>query len=210
LEAEVFIVGIDLAQARDYTAITVLQREERLIPHRRPEHAYQVRHLERLPLGTPYPAQVARVKELMGQLKGAALVVDQTGVGRPVVDMLRAVQLVPTAVTITGGDSVSRDGYDYRVPKRDLVSVVQVLLQSERLKIASSLKEASTLTSELLAFKVSVSLKGHDSYGNDAGPWRENPHDDLVLAVALACWYGENMPVQPPHIPSWSGSGVRW
>ncbi len=23
---------------------------------------------------------------------------------------------------------------------------------------------------------------------------RENPHDDLVLAVALAAWYGENMP----------------
>jgi hypothetical protein len=78
------------------------------------------------------------------------------------------------------------------VPKRDLVSVVQVLLQAERLKIASSLKEASTLTAELLAFKVSINLRGHDSYGNDAGPWRENPHDDLVLAVALAAWYGEH------------------
>ena len=54
------------------------------------------------------------------------------------------------------------------------MSVVQVLLQAERLKIASSFKEASTLTAELLAFKVSISLKGHDSYGNDAGPWWEN------------------------------------
>ena len=31
-----------------------------------------------------------------------------------------------------------------------------------------------------------------DSYGSDAGMWRENPHDDLVLAVALAVWYGEH------------------
>lgn len=31
----------------------------------------------------------------------------------------------------------------------------------------------------------------HDSYGNDVGPWRENAHDDMVLAVALAAWYGE-------------------
>ena len=71
--------------------------------------------------------------------------------------------------TITGGDAVSRDGKDYRVPKRDLVSVVQVLLQAERPKIASSLRKASTLTAELLAFKVSISFKGHDSYGNDQG-----------------------------------------
>jgi hypothetical protein len=31
---------------------------------------------------------------------------------------------------------------------------------------------------------------GHDSYE----AWRESIHDDLVLAVSLACWYGENPP----------------
>ena len=46
------------------------------------------------------------------------------------------------------------------------------------------------------AFKVSISLKGHDSYGNDVGMWRENAHDDLVLAVALAAWFGENAPAR--------------
>jgi hypothetical protein len=29
------------------------------------------------------------------------------------------------------------------------------------------------------------------SAGADALSWREQPHDDLVLAVALAAWYGE-------------------
>jgi hypothetical protein len=216
-----YILGVDLGQAQDFTALSVLERTGRdtgkevvcgvpgplnwdddISPPPLPtapvyEHHYAARHLERLPIGTPYPAQVARVKALHDHLKaqeGSAplLVVDQTGVGRPVVDMLRAAELSPIAVTITGGDTVTQDGRDYRVPKRDLVSVVQVLLQAERLKIASSLKEASTLTAELLAFKVSISLKGHDSYGNDVGPWRENPHDDLVLAVALAAWCGEH------------------
>ncbi len=92
----------------------------------------------------------------------------------------------------------------------DLVSVVQVLLQSERLKIARALPEAQTLTSELLAFKVSISLTGHDSYGNDVGPWRENPHDDLVLAVALACWYGEKYRPPDPEYPSFSFSSARY
>ncbi len=227
-----FILGVDLAQSSDYTALTILERtshdngktetyglpgpanwdDQPIIPApTRPgyEHSYAARHLERLPIGTPYPAQVARIKALSDRLysetkRVPALVADATGVGAPVIDMLRAADLEPVAVTITGGDTVSRDGQDYRVPKRDLVSVVQVLLQSERLKIARALPEASTLTSELLAFKVSISLKGHDSYGNDVGPWRENPHDDLVLAVALACWYGENKPVVYDYPASYS------
>ena len=156
------------------------------------EYHYAARHLERLPIGTLYPQQVARIKALRNQLYSETkalpkLVTDATGVGRPVIDMLKSAELSPAAVMTTGGDTVSSD---YRVPQRDLVSVVQVLLQSERLKIVKGLPEASTLTSELLAFKVSISLKGHGSYGNDVGPWRENPHDDMVLTVALACWYG--------------------
>src|SRR5215207_5139360 len=50
-----------------------------------------LRHLERLPLGTPYPAVVERVAQVMatGPLAGRApmLVVDHPGVGRPVSDL---------------------------------------------------------------------------------------------------------------------------
>jgi hypothetical protein len=140
-----YILGVDLGQAQDFTALSVLERTGRdtgkrvawgvpgpinwdddTPPTPMPtspvnEHHYAARHLERLPIGTPYPAQVARVKALHDHLKaqeGTAplLVVDQTGVGRPVVDMLRAAELSPAAVTITGGDAVSRDGGDYRCP----------------------------------------------------------------------------------------------
>ena len=45
---------------------------------------------------------------------------------------------------------------------------------------------------ELHIFKGKVSaLLGHDSYGA-GGEWREGPHDDLVPAVAMAAWLGEN------------------
>ncbi len=74
-----------------------------------------------------------------------------------------------------------------------------------------TLKEAQTLVSGLQAFKVSISLKGHDSYGNDVGQWRENPHDDLVLAVALAAWYGESYkPVVDDPPIFYSSRGVRY
>ena len=70
------------------------------------------------------------------------------------------------------------------MPKRDLVGVVQVLLQSERLKIARSLPEAQALTQELLSFEAKVTTAANDVYGT----WRERQHDDLVLGLALALW----------------------
>ena len=205
-----YILGVDLGQASDFTALTVLERGQRPTGRHKKvvnafggvryppefESTYQVRHLERLPRGTPYPQQVERVTRLVEQTRSTTgleprLVVDQTGVGRPVVDMLRAAgHKWLAAVSIHGGDQSTRDGDDHKLPKRELVSILQVLLQSDRLQVARSLPEADTLTREMLAFKVTLSATGHDSYGND---WRQNPHDDLVLSVALATWLGENV-----------------
>lgn len=151
-----------------------------------------VRHLERFDLGTPYPVVVERTKELLGMLedKGAVLLVDKTGVGAGVVDMFRWAGCRPVPVTIHGGSAVGKDkdGRGFRVPKRDLVSAVQVLLQATpgRLKIAGALKEAETLRSELINFRVKLDPRtAHDSYEH----WREGDHDDLVLATAMACWF---------------------
>ena len=183
-----FYLGLDLGQAQDYTALAVLEKQEK---------EYHVRHLERPKLGTPYPAIVEQVQNLLksDQLWGrTALVVDKTGVGAPVVDMFRKAGLRPVAITITGGNSVSKDGDGYHVPKRDLVSTLQVLFQAGRLKVAAELPEARLLVEELLNFKVKINVKtAHDSYE----AWREGIHDDLVLAVSLACWYGEK---QPPAV----------
>ena len=49
------------------------------------------------------------------------LVMDATGVGAPVVDLLRQAELRPVAVIITGGDKVTSGKGSLYVPKRDLV-----------------------------------------------------------------------------------------
>ena len=185
-----FVVGLDLGQAQDYTALAVVERTEGGERH--------VRHLERFPLGTTYPAIVERVAALLSRepLAGdAELVVDATGVGAPVVDLLRDAGLRPVAVTITGGEKVIRGSDGWRVPKRDLVAALQVALQTGRLKVAATLPLAEILTRELLDFRVRITDAAHDTYG----AWREGSHDDLVLAVALAVWWAENIP-QPPAI----------
>jgi phage FluMu gp28-like protein len=186
-----FYIGLDLGQSRDYTAIAVAEKIEPTEAGGR-DFELLIRHLERF-RDEPYPDVALRVRrvmdapELRAHGTAPALAVDATGVGKPVVDMLRSSGLTFDAVTIHGGDTQSEDpaSGSYRVPKRDLVGGLQVLLQSGRLKIARELTHAETLKSELLNFRVKINIAtSHDSYE----AWREGDHDDLLLATALACW----------------------
>ena len=185
-----FVCGLDLGQAQDYTALIVTEKHT---PEGEKRPRFDVRHIVRFPLGTSYPTIVDEVAGLLARPPlgtDARLIIDGTGVGRAPVDMLR-VRLGGRAipVTITSGDvvSVGDDGY-HRVPKRDLVGVVQVLLQNKQLRIGPRLPEAATLTSELANFQTKININTmHDSYG----AWREGTHDDLVLSLALALWYAE-------------------
>jgi hypothetical protein len=182
-----FIVGVDLGQAQDYTAISIIERLEGT-----PDPHYHLRYLERPPLGTSYPAIVSKVLGLLATpplTRAVPLVVDKTGVGAAVVDLFTAAGVRPRAVTITGGMDVNReDPFDLKVPKRELASVLVALYQSRRLLVAEGLDLAQLLVTELLNFKVKINIAtGHESFE----AWRESIHDDLVLATALSCWYGE-------------------
>jgi hypothetical protein len=79
---------------------------------------------------------------------------------------------------------------NYRIPKRDVISSTQVLLQTGRLKIARSLPHAALLARELVNFRFKVAHNGPE----DALDWREGPDDDLVLALAIAAWEAERNP----------------
>jgi hypothetical protein len=111
-------VGLDLGLRQDFSALAVVERAS---PDFR---CMQVRYLERLPLGTPYARVVRRVSEIMQHQalagKDGRLVVDATGVGAPVVEMLRAVRpaLRVTAVTITSGEQAHGRGEEWHVPKK--------------------------------------------------------------------------------------------
>jgi hypothetical protein len=103
-----------------------------------------------------------------------------------VVDLLREArpEAVLMPVTITSGQMESVDQGYYRVPKRDLIVGLQVLLQRGGLQIAAGLPFGQKLVEELLAVEVRVSPAGNEQYA----AWRVGTHDDLVFAVALAYW----------------------
>jgi hypothetical protein len=102
-------------------------------------------------------------------------------------------------ITITGGQDVTtnEDG-QLRVPKKDLIGVLQALLHTRRLRVASALPDAPVLVRELETYRVKVTESANKTFG----AWRDGQHDDLVLAVALAAWVGErSMPEFEPAIP---------
>jgi hypothetical protein len=192
----VYIVGLDLGQPHEFTALSVLDRSARVPKvERREDWQYSIPHLRRFPIGTPYTEIVPAALELTHAppLRGATLVVDQTSVGAAIVEMFRQAPrtgaLVPVSIT-AGQMVIEQEDYSFAVPKKDLASQVQVLLQKRRLKIARSLPAAELLVSELQTFRVKPSLSATEVL--DA--WHERDHDDLVLAVALACWWAERSP----------------
>ena len=107
--------------------------------------ALRLRHLERVPLGTPYTEVVDRVVAVTrsGELAGRChLIADATGVGRPVMDMLRRAELGFSRlwpVEITSGTLERYADGHYRVPKRDLIVGLQLLLQRRELQIAKGM-----------------------------------------------------------------------
>jgi hypothetical protein len=211
-----YFVGLDLGRQIDPSALAVLRWHAP--PRPRPVHGapppapppapvYEVPALKRWPLGTPYRQIVAEVARFLKTPPLAdhcpLLVLDRTGVGEAVAEMceeqLRAegVRGGFVGVTITAGAAVSQDlatPARWKVAKKQLASVLQVLLGNRRLRVAESLPEALTLKRELGTFTVKITEALNETYE----AWRENDHDDLVLAVGLAAWAAEYGLTWPP------------
>lgn len=102
--------------------------------------------------------------------------------------MLKDHRLKYRVLSITGGTFEHRTDGTYHVPKRNLVSRAMASFGGKRLKIARGMRLVPELVRELENFKVKVNVRmAPDSYK----AWLESDHDDLVLLLALTCWWAE-------------------
>jgi len=134
------VIGVDIGQKRDPTAIAVVEEDprrggksvklDRYGQGSKPREIlhYVTRHLERLPLGTTYPRVAKRIGQIcVGVVRREQeeyrhcidnpatphIFVDATGVGKPIVDFLVEEIEVPfdlTAVFFTHGGRGLRAG----------------------------------------------------------------------------------------------------
>jgi hypothetical protein len=190
--ASEIVVGLDIGQRQDYSAIAVLEAIDESDGTRDPVtyefrrwKTIQLRHAERIRIGTPFAGVVDRVSDIVSdpRLRGCTLVTDATGVGAPVVEMLRAADLPCRliAAQITGGIDEGSDGHYHRVPKRDLVVGLQVLFDQWPFEMARGLPGVDALVQELAEFKAKRSNSGTMRFSG--------ARDDLTMALALAWWW---------------------
>lgn len=197
-------IGADIGQRVDPTAIVVSE----VLKEEDGTH-YEVRHIERLMLDTPYPQVVARLVEIHDHLKtgdyarwqermlaryGAIssrakyhytppqLNIDATGVGQPVVDLLKEAGLRPIPVYLTGGQKELHIDGEIHLAKALLVSNLQVLLQTHRVHLPDT-AEARALTEELLNYEIKIT----EALNLQMGVFTTGAHDDLATALGLAC-----------------------
>lgn len=178
-----YLHSIDLGETSDYTAHLILEEVA---------NVYHVRHAERY-RGRSYPDIVRHVVKMLRSVEfygNSALVVDQTGVGRPVVQMFRealpwmAGQFFP--LTITGGQAITRAEASIHVPKRILANTSAALLHQGRVRVAADLTLADVIQKEMKSFRVKYTENGNQTFAA-----REGQNDDLVLSLAMGLWVGE-------------------
>ena len=171
-----YLVGLDIGQRDDFTALAVLQEDE--------DEGLALVALERVRY-KPYPEIAQLVADTVGEMVNPTVLVDVTGVGRPVTDQLTSLRVPHTRVNIHGGDTVGQlDDGTLSVPKRDLIAALVVGFESKTLRIARGLRHIEHLEREAANFQMKLSASGHDTYNARSGE-----HDDLLLAVALPVWH---------------------
>lgn len=174
-----------------------LTREER----RRRQWNYRLAKMQRWDVGTSYESILEWLVKAyskppeLGGLAGTTLAVDYTGVGVAVVEWLQKelklakAKAVIRPIWIQSGRAVNENSAGgWNVPKKELVSVLQVLMGTDRLTIEQQMKNCGNLVKELKNFKVKQNLEtGNESFE----AWRDHEHDDMVLALAILLWVGE-------------------
>lgn len=192
------IIGVDFGKLHDPTAIVVTEAIKVDRPGMKPEHRFEVRHMERLPIGTLYPAVGARIAEIVRNLEtrpvpdmmyppSITLRVDGTGVGVAAVDIVRdalhGLQARLVATTLTQGQALNKKtSREWSVGKALLVQRLQALLSIDRIKLPAEHPEAQVMVRELQDFETKIDPDGDAKFGG----FKVGSHDDYVNALGLA------------------------
>ena len=178
----VCFLGVDLGQRESHTAFVTIERFDEkpaftdLLRGAQFITRYIVRQAERLPLGTPYPEAIDRLRVIVQKLtqRGTLVVIpDESGAGIPIVELMKkelwgsGARIVP--LQITSGQTATATS----VPRAALITKMQVMVEREELEISPKCRDFELLKDELLHLRLQKST---------------NHKDDLALALSLACW----------------------
>lgn len=208
-----YAVLVDLAKKRDFTAIMVMKDSPQIVlghevlkTPNKVVHYYDIVHISQKQ-GVWYHDIVREIGELMQRaalVENADLIVDGTGVGEGVIEIMRKQGLHPIPIITTGG-GLMREVYadaadifpgttrlkvqtlkEIHVPKSDLVTAGQLLVQQERVRVAAGLKWAEEARRQFKSFRGKINERTkHKVYEAET----DEEHDDIVICYLLGAWW---------------------
>lgn len=194
-EPSVFHIGLSVGQGTQPTGIAILKKEK---PPGRDPAKYTCRYLRRWPPDTTYPTLLA---ELYGMLNDATLgkvtlIVEAGPSIKAVLTMLRRLRL-PVSLKAVEVRTSAEDHYVdgiWKLAKGTVIEVARQVLQEKRLtfdeqmppEVAATTPPAQTIYHALATYPFNQTPGANEAFAA-----RDGEYDDLVFAVALACWYGE-------------------
>jgi hypothetical protein len=183
-----YYLGLDPAQIRDYAALSALE-----VTYAGGEDAtYRLVNLERrqrlsYPDLVNWVVQALKTPALNHEvIAPPTIVLDATGVGIAVRDLLRKESAPLESVIVTAGNSKNRDPDGYHVGKARIYGKFLSAFDSGRVQLNPNLPSFEQLEHEFLAFKAQISAKGNALFEAEEGE-----HDDLITSIALPVWYFE-------------------
>jgi len=174
-----YVIGWDIAKKQDFSVVTVMDTDATRVNDEgielRTPHVCEWQRFNTL----SYVAQADAVEKIVRHFGGYVLL-DSTGLGDPIYDMLcaRGVPCAPFVFT-------SRS-------KQQLIQNLQIAIQTRSI----SYPELTILLQELGAYQYTISSTGTMQYSAPEGD-----HDDAVVSLALAAWAAQHpMWNQEPRI----------
>ena len=192
-----FTLGVDLGQTCDSSVFALVSRVTEgsrqwdMTPQKQrieqPTIRYEVNYIRSIPLNTSYTDVVADLVNVYRNLDARAptdLVVDQSGVGRPMADLIKAEGIRFAGVTILGiAETRQAKPGEWRISRNELISRYQAGLSSGDLKYGA-FSEREHLREETIGL-----TGGYTGAGNFRIDTRSGAHDDRVVAASLAYWW---------------------
>lgn len=185
-----YFIGLSLGLKTEYSTLCVLEQSA---------DQFRCRHLHRYEIGASAHEVLEDTQNIASKIYGTKiLIIDRTGVGDSTIQIFKdsfwddtlPVDHVVSCSLTAGVRTVKNKGDWYNVPRRDIGSVLAVLMADKRIGIAQSLPNAELFQKELKNFTVARSKKVDEN----AFDWRNGKNDDLVLCVGVAAWYaGRNV-----------------
>lgn len=206
------VLGLDIGQKRDPTALAVAEVRERrtgrvVANDHEMEDVFRLRFIAALPLGTPYPTVAERVVDKVEEIATAAreegrdlerdepaepnisLRIDATGVGAPVIDLIRqslrdaSVRVNLSEVTFAAGQELHGSWGSEHMRLGKAFMVSRLQALLQTDRIkAPDTAEVRALVRELQNYELRV----NDKATLQAGAFRVGTHDDLATALGLA------------------------